>query len=45
MQFLRLGRTSRVHEDIKPYADEVLAKSHKTVSSLAKFYEDQVCIR
>ncbi|XP_037778324.1 DNA replication ATP-dependent helicase/nuclease DNA2-like [Penaeus monodon] len=38
VDFLRLGRTARIHPDILTHADETLARKFKDVASLSQFY-------
>ncbi|XP_076067685.1 DNA replication ATP-dependent helicase/nuclease DNA2-like [Oratosquilla oratoria] len=38
---LRLGKASRIHPQILPYADQILANKYKSVADLTKFYNSQ----
>ncbi|XP_013379222.1 DNA replication ATP-dependent helicase/nuclease DNA2 [Lingula anatina] len=38
LEFLRLGRESRIHPEILPYSEGTLTKNIKTVGDLAEFY-------
>lgn len=42
VDFLRLGRTARIHPDILTHADETLARKFKDVASLSQFYFSKV---
>ncbi|KAK7086652.1 Tripartite DNA replication factor [Halocaridina rubra] len=44
VDFLRLGKTSRIHPDIKEYSDERLTSVFRDVKSLADFYDDKLVV-
>ncbi|CAL4122921.1 unnamed protein product, partial [Meganyctiphanes norvegica] len=44
VDFLRLGRTSRIHKEILPFSDDRLTRNIKDIASLADFYNSKPVI-
>ncbi|KAK4301412.1 hypothetical protein Pmani_026446 [Petrolisthes manimaculis] len=44
VDFLRLGRTTRIHTDILPYADELVTRKFTDVPSLSQFYDSKLVV-
>lgn len=44
MNFIRLGRTSKIHPQVQQYGAEKLTENIPNVADLREFYSSQVCI-
>lgn len=44
MNFIRLGRTSKIHPQVQQYGAEKLTENITNVADLREFYSSQVCI-
>ncbi|XP_045595912.2 DNA replication ATP-dependent helicase/nuclease DNA2 [Procambarus clarkii] len=44
VDFLRLGRLSRIHPDLQSYADEIVTCKFKNVSSFSEFYANKLVV-
>lgn len=44
VDFLRLGRLSRIHPDLRSHADEIVTQKFKSVSSFSEFYESKLVV-